>query len=146
MSAGHSGKALTQKLGIRRGDALALVNAPDGYDDLLAALPDGVTVFRELIGEPDFIQFFATGRANLEREFPRLKGSLKRGGMIWVSWPKASSGLDTDLSDRVVREVGLNNGMVDVKVCAVDGSWSALKFVRRLKDRKDNSRRKRRKT
>jgi hypothetical protein len=146
MSAGYSGRPLAQKLGIRRGDVLSLLNAPDGYDDLLGGLPDGVTVVRELKGEPDFIQLFATRRADLEREFPRLEGSLRPGGMMWVSWPKATSGLDTDLSDGVVREVGLKNGMVDVKVCAVDGSWSALKFVRRLKDRKDNSRLKRRKT
>ncbi len=67
-----------------------------------------------------------------------MKASLKRGGMIWVSGPKASSRLRTDLSDGVVREVGLKNGLVDVKVCAVDDSWSALKFVRRLKDREEN--------
>ena len=93
----------------------------------------------------DFVQLFATERASLEREFPGLKARLKPDGMIWVSWPKASSRRQTDLSDRVVREVGLKNGLVDVKVCAIDDSWSALKFVRRLKDRDDNLRPKDRK-
>jgi len=146
MSAGYSGKPLAQKLGIREGDALAFLNAPDGYDRLLGELPAGVTVAQELKGQYDFIQVFATRRTNLERELPILKAKLKQGGMIWVSWPKASSGLQTNLSDRVVREVGLKNGLVDVKVCAVDDSWSALKFVRRLSDRKDISRPKKRKT
>jgi hypothetical protein len=140
MSAGYSGRPLAQKLGIRKGDVLAFSNAPDDYERLLGKLPDGVIVAREQEGRLDFIQLFATERASLEREFPRLKARLKAGGMIWVSWPKASSRRQTDLSDRVVRGIGLKNGLVDVKVCAIDDSWSALKFVRRLKDREDNLR------
>jgi hypothetical protein len=138
MMSGYSGKPLAQRLGIRKGDVLAFLNAPDGYDSLLGELPDAVTVARGLRAELDFIQVFATKREGLETEFPGLKARLKQGGMIWVSWPKASSGLHTDLSDGVVREVGLKNGLVDVKVCAVDESWSALKFVRRSKDRDGN--------
>ena len=140
MSAGYSGKPLAQKLGIREGDVLAFWNAPDDYDRLLGKLPDGVIVARELEGRLDFIQVFATETAGLEKEFPRLKARLKAGGMIWVSWPKASSRRQTDLNDRVVREVGLKNGLVDVKVCAIDDSWSALKFVRRRKHKDDNLR------
>ena len=140
MSAGYSGRPLAQKLGIKKGDVLAFSNAPDYYELLLGKLPDGVIVAREQEGRLDFIQLFATERASLEREFPRLKARLKAGGMIWVSWPKASSRQQTDLSDHVVREVGLKNGFVDVKVCAIDNSWSALKFVRRLKDKDDNLR------
>jgi hypothetical protein len=132
---GYSGKPLAQKLGIKQGYALAFLNAPADYDLLLGKLPDGVTVVRELKDELDFIHLFAMDRASLERELPRSKARLKQGGMIWVSWPKGSSKLKTDLSDGVVREVGLKNGLVDVKVCAVDESWSALKFVRRSKDR-----------
>jgi hypothetical protein len=138
MSAGYSGKPLAQKLGIRKGDVLAFLNAPDNYDRLLGKLPHEVIVARGPERQLDFIQLFATERASLERELPRLKARLKQDGMIWVSWPKATSRLQTDLSDGVVREVGLNNGLVDVKVCAVDDSWSALKFVRRLKDRDNN--------
>ncbi len=140
MSAGYPGKPLAQKLGIKKGDVLAFSNAPDDYDRLLGKLPDGVVVARELEGRLDFVQLFATERASLEREFPQLEARLERNGMIWVSWPKASSRRQTDLSDHVVREVGLKNGFVDVKVCAIDDSWSALKFVRRLKDRDDNLR------
>jgi hypothetical protein len=140
MSAGYLGKPLSQKLGIKKGDVLAFSNSPDGYDRLLGKLPDGVVVARELEGRLDFVQLFATERASLEREFPRLKARLERNGMIWVSWPKASSRQRTDLSDRVVREIGLKNGFVDVKVCAIDDSWSALKFVRRRKDKDDNLR------
>jgi hypothetical protein len=138
MSAAHPGKPLAQKLGIRKGDALAFLNVPDNYDRLLGELPDGVIIARGAKGQLDFIQLFATEREGLEREIPRSNARIKQDGMIWVSWPKATSGLQTDLSDRVVREVGLKNGLVDVKVCAVDDSWSALKFVRRLKDRDDN--------
>jgi hypothetical protein len=138
LSVGYSGKPLAQKLGIKKGYALALLNAPDGYDSLLGKLPNEVTVIQELKGELDFIQLFAKERTSLEKEFPRLKSRLKQDGMIWVSWPKVSSSLQTDLSDGVVREVGLENGLVDVKVCAVDESWSALKFVRRSKDRRDD--------
>ncbi|MDA4116109.1 MAG: DUF3052 domain-containing protein [Thaumarchaeota archaeon] len=140
MSAGYSGKPLAQKLGIKKGDVLVFSNAPDGYDRLLGRLPEGAIVARDLEGPLDFIQLFSTERASLERELSRLKAMLKPDGMVWVSWPKARSRRQTDLSDRVVREVGLKNDMVDVKVCAIDDSWSALKFVRRLKDRDDNSR------
>jgi len=146
MSAGYSRKPLAQKLGIRKGDVLAFLNAPRGYASLLGKLPGGAIVTRGLEEDLDFVQLFATEKANLEKEFPKLKARLKQGGMIWVSWPKASSRLPTDLSDAVVRETGLDNGLVDVKVCAVDESWSALKFVRRLKDRDVNSHPKTRKS
>ena len=145
MSAGHSGRPLAQKLGIKKDDVLAFFNAPDDYDLLLGRLPEGAVVARELEGRLDFVQLFVTERASLEREFPRLKARLERDGMIWVSWPKAVSRRPTDLSDSVVREVGLKNGLVDVKVCAIDDSWSALKFVRRLDDRDENLRPKNRK-
>lgn len=140
MPAGHPGKPLAQKLGVKKGSVLTFSNAPGGYDRLLGKLPDGAMVSQEPKGRLDFVQIFATERASLEREFPKLEARLQQDGVIWVSWPKASSGKQTDLSDRVVREVGLKNGLVDVKVCAIDDSWSALKFVRRLKDRKDNLR------
>jgi hypothetical protein len=142
--AAHSGKPLPEKLGLKKGDALAFLDAPEGYDRLLGRLPDAVSVVRELKGELDFIQLFVTERTCLEKELPTTKASLKQGGMVWVSWPKKSSRLPTDLSDVVVREVGLKNGLVDVKVCAIDDSWSALKFVRRLKneDRKLHSKNK----
>lgn len=136
MSSGYSGKPLAQKLGIKGGKMLAFLNAPEDYSNILGELPAEVTVTRELKDKVDFIQIFATHRARLEREIPRLKAALKQDGMIWVSWPKKSSKLKSNLRDDIVREIGLKNGLVDVKVCAVDESWSALKFVRRLKDRR----------
>ena len=135
MSAGYSGTPLVQKLGIKESFSIAILNAPDGYDSLLGPLPLGVTVARGLKGELDFIQLFATERADLLRELPKLKERTGQNGMIWVSCPKRTSKLQTDLGDDIVRKAGLENGLVDVKVCAVDETWSALKFVRRLENR-----------
>jgi hypothetical protein len=139
MSAGYSGKPLAQKLGIRPGSMVAFLNPPDNYNQLLGILPEGVTVILELKKDTDFIQVFATRRKDLEDQVAKLKGRLKPDGMLWISWPKRSSKLTTDITDGVVREVGLKNDLVDVKICAVDESWSALKFVRRLKDRPGGS-------
>ena len=133
--AGYSGTPLVKKLGIKSGQRLAIINAPDGYGDTLGTLPDGLETVFPSEGPLDFIQLFTVSRARLEAEFPRLRDTLAQAGMLWVSWPKRSSDVDTDLSDNVVREVGLGYGLVDVKVCAVDQTWSGLKFVRRLKDR-----------
>jgi hypothetical protein len=139
MSAGYSARTLVQKLGIRKGDAIAIVDAPAGYEGTLGELPEDVKVSSAAKGELDFIQLFARTRERLEVELPRLKEKLRRDGMLWVSWPKRSSKLETDLDDSAVREVGLANGLVDVKVCAIDESWSALKFVRRSRDRRGSS-------
>jgi len=86
-------------------------------------------------GPADFAMVFTKSKAELEKEFKRVAKSLKPAGMLWVSWPKKSSGVVTDLDENVVREIGLAAGLVDVKVCAVTDVWSGLKFVRRLKDR-----------
>ena len=133
--AGYSGTPLVKKLGIKSGQRLAIVNAPDGYSDTLGTLPDGLETVSPSEGPLDFIQLFTVSRAELESGFPRLRDALTQTGMLWVYWPKRSSEVDTDLSDNVVREVGLGYGLVDVKVCAVDQTWSGLKFVRKLKDR-----------
>lgn len=135
MSAGYSGTPLARKLGITSGKLHAFLNAPNDYLSILGGLPADVAVTSELKGEMDFIQLFATDSLRLKRELPGLKAVMKQDGILWVSWPKKSSKIKTDLTDGVVREIGLRNGLVDVKVCAVDESWSALKFVRRLKDR-----------
>ncbi|HUH99879.1 MAG TPA: hypothetical protein VLY65_02445 [Nitrososphaerales archaeon] len=139
MSVGYSGKSLIQKLGIKRGDCVVLLHAPDNYDRALGKLPPEVRVTRRLTAKADIIQLFARSSRDLEREFVGLVETLKQGVMIWVSWPKKSSKIETDLSDNVVREIGLKNGLVDVKVCAIDEIWSALKFVRRSKDRRTSS-------
>jgi hypothetical protein len=114
------------------------IAAPPGYRKMLGTLPPGARV--ELHagagrGPRAFIHCFATARRMLTSRFPQLERALAPAGMLWVSWPKGTSGFTTDLTENVVREIGLANGLVDVKVCAVDATWSGLKFVRRVKDR-----------
>lgn len=135
MPAGYSKKSLIEKLGIKDGFAIAILGAPENYSATLGKLPSSVRQANKLKGPLDFIQFFASKRTLLEKHFPKLKAALSPSGMLWVSWPKASSGVPTDLSENLVREIGLANGLVDVKVCAVDEVWSGLKFVYRIKDR-----------
>jgi hypothetical protein len=133
--AGYSGTPLVKKLGIRSGQTVCFIGAPASYPKTLGRLPSGVTVRRAPKAPLDVIQFFTTKRANLEERFGRLAAALTPAGMLWVSWPKRSSMVVSDVTEDVVREVGLAEGLVDVKVCAVDDTWSGLKFVRRLKDR-----------
>ena len=135
MPSGYSQTPLLRKLGIKEGQRLIILNAPDDYDLTLGGLPEGVDVAKRLDGILDFIQFFAVSKAELAAEFPRLKRFLAANGMLWVSWPKRSSKVETDLKESVVMETGLANGLVDVKVAAVDETWSGLKFVYRREDR-----------
>jgi len=133
--AGYSGKPLVQKLGIKDGWAIAILNAPRGYDRLLGKLPQEVTRRPTVAGTLDFVQFFTDSKRELERRFPTLERALAPAGMLWISWPKRASGVATDLTEDVIRAIGLAHGLVDVKVAAVDEVWSGLKFVRRAKDR-----------
>jgi len=133
--AGYSGKPLVQKLGIKDGWAIAILNAPRGYDRLLGKLPQRVTRRPTVAGTLDFIQFFTDSKRELERRFPALERALAPAGMLWISWPKQASGVASDLTENVIREIGLAHQLVDVKVAAVDAVWSGLKFVRRVKDR-----------
>lgn len=129
-------KPLVKRLGIRENSTILVVNAPSNYFDFLGQLPKGALVVTDdSNGQYDFVHFFARNRAELERRFPILKNRLSPRGALWVSWSKASSGVHTDLNENRVREVGLANSMVDVKVVAVDVSWSGLKFVFRLRER-----------
>jgi hypothetical protein len=134
MPAGYSARSLSDKLGIKAGARIAFVGAPKGYDATLGKLPP-VTQAKTLRGPLDLIQVFVTNRADLVRRFPALKKALAIDGALWVSWPKKASGVATDVVEDVVREIGLAQGLVDVKVCAVDETWSGLKFVYRLADR-----------
>ena len=133
--AGYSGTPLVKKLGIKSGVRLMFINVPDNYGDTLGDLPPDLEVAAGLEVPLDFIQLFTSERVELEERFPRLKAALTQNGMLWISWPKGASRVMTDLNENVVREIGLGNGLVDVKVCAVDQTWSGLKFVRRVKDR-----------
>jgi hypothetical protein len=127
--AGYSGTPLARKLGIRPGDRLALLGAPDGFaiDDL----PPGVEVSRRARPACQVIVSFHTQRMDLDRRFPTLIRALVADGGLWVAWPKRASGVDTDITEDVVRDVALPTGMVDNKVCAIDDTWSGLRLVLR---------------
>ena len=133
--AGYSGTPLVKKLGIKADFEIAFVNAPTNFVTQLE-LPAGVKV--KSISKShnlDFILLFVKTRAALAGGFTQCAEKLQSNGMLWVSWPKRASGVSTDVSESVVREIGLAAGLVDVKICAVDETWSGLKFVYRLKDR-----------
>ncbi len=135
--AGYSGTPLAKKLGIKPGHAVGLVGAPEGFEATLEGLPAGVIVLRRLAraGRFDVMVCFFTRRANFEKAFAGLRGQLDPAGGLWIAWPKRSSGVPTDLTENILREVVLPSGMVDNKVCAVDERWSGLRFVWRLKNR-----------
>lgn len=134
--AGYSGTPLPKKLGIRSGSRVAVLSPPDGFlDSTLAPLPDEVELRSRARGPLDVILFFTKRRAELERRFDTLAGALDRAGALWVAWPKGSSGVTTDLTENVVRDVALPKGLVDTKVAAIDDVWSGLKLVIRLENR-----------
>jgi hypothetical protein len=112
---------------------MQLVSPPPDFSNTLGAMPDGVKPVTR--GTLDFAMLFVRGKSELEKGFPRLRDRLQSNGMLWVAWPKKASGVETDLSEGIVRSIGLESGLVDVKICAVDNTWSGLKFVRRLRDR-----------
>jgi hypothetical protein len=134
-SAGYSGTPLPRKLGIKPQARLGLIGAPPDFDEVLGDLPPGVNVHRRLRGAFDVLVVFVHERSELERRLPALKEALDQAGGLWVAWPKRSSGVATDLGDGTVRDVGLGIGLVDNKVCAIDATWSGLRFVYRLADR-----------
>jgi hypothetical protein len=133
--AGYSGTPLPKKLGLRAGQRIALVGAPASFPATLGPLPEGATLAPGSRERLDLALLFATRAATLTRDFARLAERLTPAGALWVAWPKKAAKVDTDLSDGVVRRIGLDAGLVDVKVCAIDEVWSGLKFVRRVKDR-----------
>jgi hypothetical protein len=133
--AGYSSTPLAKKLGIKEGSRIALVNAPKNFQSELGELPDGVEFITRPTKSLDIILLFVLTERVLAREFSRLAEKLVTNGMIWIAWPKKSSGVTTDLSFERVQRIGLDVGLVDVKICAIDETWSGLKFVYRLKDR-----------
>jgi len=133
--AGYSDTALARKLGIKDGDRVAFPSAPDGFRELLGELPRGVSV-KSRVREPlDVILFFTSKRAELERRLPALRRAMGPAAGLWIAWPKRSSGVETDMTEDVARELGLANRLVDTKVAAIDETWSALRLVIRLRDR-----------
>lgn len=133
--AGYSDKPLAQKLGIKAGSALALIDPPANYEALLAPLPDGVR-FCEVKDQPDLIHFFCPERARLTKDLPALRKKMRDDSALWISWPKKSAAIPTTVTEDVVRELALPLGLVDNKICAVDETWSAVRLVVRLVNRK----------
>jgi hypothetical protein len=136
-TAGYSGTPLPRKLGVKPGAHILLLDAPEGFEETLGALPADVELRRGLRGRAPFdvIVLFAPDAAALERRLEPAIARLAVAGGLWIAWPKKASGIATDLSDGAVRARGLATGLVDNKVCAVDATWSGLRFVRRLADR-----------
>lgn len=132
--AGTSSTPLVKKLGITEGARLAVVAAPNGFAEGLE-LPPGVVLRNQARGRLDVVLFFVTRRAELTRRFPAMKRGLEPDGGLWIAWPKRTSGVATDLTETPVREIGLDNGLVDNKVAAIDEIWSGLRFVYRVDDR-----------
>jgi hypothetical protein len=132
---GYSKRTLVEKLGIKPATRVVALRAPAAYASLLGVLPSGATLHTTLPAAAGFIHSFVRRRRDLEADFPRLADALTDDGTLWISWPKRASAEETDLSENIVREAGLREGLVDVKVCAVDEVWSGLKFVRRVANR-----------
>jgi hypothetical protein len=135
-TAGYSETPLAKKLGIKHGHRLVLYAAPAAFDELLAPLPDGVRTSRRLGRDADVIVAFHTSRAKLEAGFDRLRAGMHDAGGLWIAWPKRASGVPTDITEDVVREIALARGLVDNKVCAIDATWSGLRVVVRVAERR----------
>jgi hypothetical protein len=134
-TAGYSGTPLPRKLGIREGTRLLLVAAPDDFTTTLGELPQALEIAGEGDGDVDVAVLFVRDAASLQAQFAALATLLQPAGGLWVAWPKRGSGVDTDLGEGLVREIGLAAGLVDNKVCAIDSTWSGLRFVWRVRDR-----------
>lgn len=134
MTSGYSTTPLIKKLGLKAGQNVAIVGAPEGYLGLLGPLPEGLSLVAAEDIPLDFAHIFVTSRTDLDRQLRELLNRIAANGMIWVSWPKRSSKVPTDVTEDVVREVALPMGLVDVKVAAIDEVWSGLKLVIRVKN------------
>ena len=134
--AGYSGTPLPKKLGLKENQRLAFINEPNDFRELLGDLPLKTEVVSRLSSPLNLVVLFVTRENDLAKRFPSLAKKLAVDGMIWVAWPKKSSGVATDLNFDRVQGIGLGTGLVDVKICAIDETWSGLKFVIRVKDRK----------
>jgi hypothetical protein len=134
--AGYSETPLPQKLGIKPGLTVVTINAPTNYRRLLGKIPEGVTFSDRLKLDSSFIHVFTRTRSELANRLPVLRARIADIGTVWVSWPKRSAGVPTDVTEDVVRAVALPLGFVDVKVCAIDETWSGLKLMVRRENRK----------
>ncbi|HXS37490.1 MAG TPA: DUF3052 family protein [Flavipsychrobacter sp.] len=136
MPVGYSGTPLAKKLGINSGFIVRLVGAPDYYLSLFTNWPTDIRISEQKNERKNLIHFFTKDSSELYKVLPELKKEILANGTIWVSWPKKTSKVVTDVSENMIRDLALNIGLVDVKVCAVDEIWSGLKLVIPVKDRK----------
>ncbi len=134
--AGYSGTPLAQKLGIKPAMTVIVINGPANYRKLLGRGANDIEFSNRVGRGSSFIHFFATHRSELEKKLPMLREKIADTGTVWVSWPKKSAGVPTDVTEDVIRAVALPLGFVDVKVCAVDETWSGLKLMIRRTERK----------
>ena len=132
--AGYSETPLIKKLGIKEGMKISIINVTEDFWKEISEMPE-VTVVAKPTKEMDFILSFSDSKKEFERNFPKLGKMLKSNGMLWIGWPKKASKIPTDLGENIIRDVGLANELVDVKVCAITEKWSGLKFVIPVKDR-----------
>ena len=134
--AGYSSTPLAKKLGIKPGNTVRLINPPAYYSSLFTDMPADVVFTADPVLQTDLIHFFTTDLAEIVALLPDLKKEITSAGIIWVSWPKKAAKVPTNVTEDLIRNIALEAGLVDVKVCAVDDVWSGLKLVIRLKDRK----------
>ena len=132
---GYSGTPLAKKLGIKSGFRLRLVNQPEYYFDLFTDMPDDISIVSDRKTKKNFIHFFTKSEKELVKNIASLRSEIEPDGMIWVSWPKKASKIETDITEAIIRHLALTNGLVDIKVCAVDEIWSGLKLVIPVKER-----------
>lgn len=128
-------KELFEKLGLKSGMRIYCKNTPSNYPELLGRVPKDVHILSKRMNDLDFIHLFCSDCKTLEKEYFPLKEAMTKDGIFWISWIKKSAGIPTDLNREILRDFGLANGLVDVKVASVNDTWSALKFVYRVKDR-----------
>jgi hypothetical protein len=131
VTAGYSGTPLAKKLGIKEGAIVALISATEGLEEMLGKLPDGVQLRNDARGKRDLTIWFLTARRELEKRWDSVTRQIDAG--LWIAWPKRASGVETDMTEDVVREVALPRGWVDHKVCAIDETWSGLRLARRAR-------------
>jgi hypothetical protein len=134
-NAGYSGTPLAKKLGIKKGFKIKVINKPDYYFDLFDDFPEDVSIETDNDSKKDLIHFFTKESSELTENIVVLKNEIEMNGMIWVSWPKKASKMVTDITEDTIRNLALRNGLVDIKVCAVNEIWSGLKLVIPVKDR-----------
>lgn len=137
--AGYSATPLPQKLGIKMGMRVVAIDIPGNYRKLLGKLPNRVGFSHQPQNESEFIHFFVKHRSDLEKRLPRLREKLADAGTLWISWPKKSAGVPSDVTEDVIRAVALPLGLVDTKVCAIDETWSGLKLMIRRENRQSKN-------